>query len=139
MRLILAIPVLALVITAYNLFSLGGTMLDAESLLFGLTLPSAAQVYFKAGDLFVMAGLVALFFEVLKAARAGAGTIVDHMLSTATFIVALIELLLVPFCGTVTFFLLMIMALIDVVGGFSVSLLATRRDYLVSHSRDSSL
>ena len=35
-----------------------------------------------------MAGLVALFFEIIKAARLGPGTIVDDMLSTATFIVA---------------------------------------------------
>ncbi len=51
------------------------------------------------------------------------------MLSTATFIVAFIEFLLVPFCGTAAFFFLMIMSLIDVVAGYSVSILVARRDF----------
>ena len=73
-------------------------------------------------------------FEIIKAARLGAGTIVDHMLSTATFIVALVEFLLVPFCGTAAFFFLMIMSLIDVVAGYTVSILTARRDLSVNHT-----
>jgi len=137
MRLLSAVPALAVVIIAYNLFSFTGGMFDAESLLFSWVLPSEAEVFFKVGDLFVMAGLVGLFFEIIKAARAGAGAIADHALSTATLIVALIEFLLVPFCGTTAFFLLLIMVLIDVIGGFATSLLATRRDYQIS--RDGNL
>ena len=132
MRLITNIPALALVIAAYNIFAFGGGMLDAESLLFSWVLPSEAEVFFNVGAVFTVAGLVALFFEILKAARAGAGTIVDHMLSTATFIAALIEFILVQKCGTVAFFLLTVMTLIDVVAGFTISILAARRDYTVS-------
>ena len=95
-------------------------------------LPSGAAVFFKAGYIFVVAGLVALFFEILKAARASTSIILDHMLSTATFVVALIEFILVPFCGTVAFFLIMVMTLIDVVAGFSVSILGARRDFSVN-------
>jgi hypothetical protein len=134
MRYILSIPALAIVILAFNLLDYSGAMMDTESLYLDQVLPSTAEFYLKVGDLFVLAGLVALFFEIIKAARLGAGTIVDHMLSTATFIVALVEFLLVPFCGTSTFFFLMIMALIDVVAGFSVSILSARRDYSVSHN-----
>ena len=89
MRLILSVPVLALVIAAYNIFAFGAGMLDAESLLASWVLPSETEVFFKIGDVFIVAGLIALFFEILKAARSGAGTIIDHMLSTAVFIVAL--------------------------------------------------
>lgn len=132
MRLILSIPILAPVIAAYNVFAFYGGMLDAESLLASWVLPSETEVFFKIGDVFIVAGLIALFFEILKAARPAAGTIIDHMLSTAVFIVALIEFLLVPACGTVAFFLLMVMALIDVVGGFTISIHGARRDYTVS-------
>jgi hypothetical protein len=132
MRLITSIPALALVIAAYNIFALGGGVLDSESLLFSWALPSGVEVFFNAGAVFVVAGLVALFFEILKAARAGAGTVVDHMLSTATFIVALIEFILVPACGTVAFFLITVMTLIDVVAGFTISILGARRDYSVN-------
>jgi hypothetical protein len=134
MRHILSIPALAVVILAYNLLDYSGPMMDTESLYLDQVLPSTAEFYLKIGDMFVLAGLVALFFEIIKAARLGAGTIVDHMLSTATFVVALVEFLLVPFCGTSTFFFLMVMSLIDVVAGFSVSILSARRDYSVSHN-----
>ena len=139
MRYILSIPALAIVILAFNLLDYSGSMMDTESLYLDQVLPSTAEFYLKVGDLFILAGLIALFFEIIKAARLGAGTIVDHMLSTATFIVALVEFLLVPFCGTSTFFFLMVMALIDVVAGFSVSILSARRDYSVSHNNDGGL
>lgn len=139
MRYILSIPALAIVILAFNLLDYSGSMMDTESLYLDQVLPSTAEFYLKVGDLFILAGLIALFFEIIKAARLGAGTIVDHMLSTATFIVALVEFLLVPFCGTSTFFFLMVMALIDVVAGFSVSIHSARRDYSVSHNNDGGL
>ena len=139
MRYILAFPAIALVIIAFNILGLAGQWMDSESLIWDGSLPSGAEFYLKVGDLFIIAGLVALFFEIIKAARLGAGTIVDHMLSTATFIVALVEFLLVPFCGTATFFFLTIMALIDVVAGFSVSILSARRDYSVSQNDDGGL
>jgi hypothetical protein len=134
MRYILSIPALAVVILVYNLLDYSGSMMDTESLYLDQILPSTTEFYLKVGDMFILAGLIALFFEIIKAARLGAGTIVDHMLSTATFVVALVEFLLVPFCGTSTFFFLMVMSLIDVVAGFSVSILSARRDYSVSHN-----
>lgn len=134
MRLVLSIPLLAIVVAAYNALNFAGGMLDTDSLLFSWVLPSGSEAFFKVGDMFLVAGLVALFFEVIKAARASVGTIADHILSTVTFVVALIEFLLVPFCGTSTFFLLMVMTMIDVIGGFSVSLLSMRRDMTVTHS-----
>ena len=136
MRFIVSLPMLAVVIAAYNLLGFSGSMLQSESLLFETTLPSGEDIFFNVGHVFVLAGLVALFFEILKAARLSNGTIVDHMLSTVTFIVALIEFLLVPVCGTVTFFLLTAMALIDVVAGFSVSIFSARRDYSVNRGGD---
>jgi hypothetical protein len=131
MRYILAIPAIALVIIAFNILGLTGQWMDSESLIWDGMLPSGTEFYLKVGDFFVMAGLVALFFEIIKAARLGAGTIIDHMLSTVTFIAALIEFLLVPYCATAAFFFLTIMSLIDVVAGYSVSILAARRDFSV--------
>jgi hypothetical protein len=132
MRFILSIPLLAVVILAYVLLAQSGSMLQPDSTFYDTVLPSGAEIFFLVGDVFVMAGLVALFIEILKAARYAGNTILDHMLSTAAFIGALIAFLLVPSCGTVTFFLLMVMTLIDVVAGFSVSIVAARRDFTVS-------
>lgn len=133
MRFIISIPMLAIVIAAYNVLGLSNSMMQSESILYDTVLPSGEEIYFNVGHLFVLAGLLALFLEILKAARLTNATIVDHMLSTATFIVALVEFLLVPFCATVTFFLLTAMTLIDVVAGFSVSIFSARRDYSINH------
>jgi hypothetical protein len=134
MRYFLAIPAIALVIIAFNILGLTGQWMDSESLIWDGMLPSGTEFYLKVGDFFIMAGLVALFFEIIKAARLGTGTIIDHMLSTATFIVSLIEFLLVPYCATAAFFFLMIMSLIDVVAGYSVSILVARRDFTVGRN-----
>ena len=134
MRHILSFPAVALVIIAFNIMGVSGQWMDSESLIWDGVLPSGGEFYLKIGDIFVVAGLVAQFFEIIKAARLGAGTIIDHMLSTATFIVALVEFLLVPYCATATFFFLMLMSLIDVVAGYSVSILAARRDYSVTRN-----
>jgi hypothetical protein len=130
MSVILSIPALGIVIAAYLVMGLGGgLMLEGDAL--SAVLASGAEFNLRAGDFFTLAGLVALFFEMLKAARAGAGTILDHMLSTLAFVVALVCFLLVDYCGTSTFFLLTVMALIDVVAGFSVSIFSSRRDYSI--------
>ena len=134
MRHILSFPAVALVIIAFNILGVSGQWMDSESLIWDGVLPSGGEFYLTVGNLFVLAGLVALFFEIIKAARLGTGTIIDHMLSTATFIVALVEFLLVPFCATATFFFLMLMSLIDVVAGYSVSILSARRDYSITRN-----
>lgn len=80
------------------------------------------------GDLMLVLGLVCLFFEVLKSTNTGRSSVVEHMLSTALFIIFLIEFLLVGYCASSVFFILMIMAIFDVVAGFTVSITSAGRD-----------
>ena len=49
------------------------------------------------------------------------------------FIVCIVELLLVPEAATSTFFLLTLIALIDVVAGYSVTIRGALRDLSVNH------
>jgi hypothetical protein len=105
-------------------------MVDADS--YGVKLASGAILTLRVGDVFTLAGLFAVFIEMLKAARLASGTILDHMLSTLAFVVALVAFLLLDYCGTAAFFLLTVMALIDVVAGYSISIFAARRDYAVN-------
>ena len=130
MNYIISIPVLAIVIAAYLLLGAGaGLMVDADA--YSTTLPSGMELTLRTGDIFILAGLAALFLEILKAGRAGRGTILDHMLSTAVFIGALVSFLLIAACGTSSFLLLTVMTLIDVVAGFSISIFSTRRDFSI--------
>lgn len=131
MRFILAVPLIAVVMVIYTALALNPNF-SAGSAFMDWVLPSTAELFLTFGDVFVIFGLVALFFEVIKAARLGPGTIVDHMLSTAVFVIALIVFLLVPPFGTPAFLMLTLMALVDVVAGYTVSIFSARRDYSVN-------
>ncbi len=128
-------PLLILVIIAYNLLVfLTGVNLDGE--IFSLTMVSGAIWSFKVSDVLLLFALILLFFEILKATRTGAGAVIDHLLSTAVFVVALIEFILVAQAATTTFFLLVVITLLDVIAGFSVSITSARRDFSVGHGGD---
>ncbi len=125
-------PLLILVLIAYNiLVFFTGVSLDGQ--IFSVTMVSGAEWSFKVSDVLVLFALVLLFFEILKATRTGAGAVLDDLLSTAVFIIALVEFILVAQAATTTFFLLVVIALLDVIAGFSVSITAARRDFTVGH------
>ena len=130
MRALLAFPLTALVVVAYNLLGLAPGFAPGAQIA-DFTMTSGAVVALTLGDALVMAALVALFFEVLKSARPRGGTVIDHILSVAVFVVALVEFLLVPFAGTASFLLITAICLIDVIAGFSVSIFSARRDFSV--------
>jgi hypothetical protein len=127
MQFAAAFPFLIVVILIYNLIvflsatALGDTVLSVPMM-------SGAVLGVTIGDLVVLLGLVVLFIEVLKSARAAASTILDHMLSTAVFIVALVEFLIVRQAGTAVFLIITTICLIDVVAGYTVSIRSARRD-----------
>lgn len=134
MKYIISFPALAIVIAAYLLMASGGDMLiDGDA--YSMTLASGAEMTLRGGDIFVIAGLLALFLEMLKAARPGRASVLDHILSVATFVVALVCFLLVDYAGTATFFILTLMTLVDVIAGFAISLFAARRDLAIDGER----
>ncbi len=130
--MLLSIPVLVLAVIAYNLLVfLGTTPLEAE--LFSMTMVSGGYWAFTLSDLLICVSLLFLFIEILKATRTGAGSIVDHLLSTFLFIICLVEFLLVRQAATSTFFIIMVICLIDVIAGYSVTIRSARRDLSVGH------
>jgi hypothetical protein len=129
-----AIPLFVLPLIAYNLLMLTGdvqTTLSSE--LFSVNLISGALWQFTVHDAFIVAGVVILYFEIFKSTRTGISSVLDHTLSTVVFVVFLIEFLTVAACGTSTFFILGLMAMIDVIAGFTVSIVAARRDFGVNN------
>ncbi len=95
---------------------------------FNATLPSAAIFTLTAGDLSILVGLVFLYFEILKSTRTGNSSILDHVLSLALFVIALLEFLLSPAAGNTPFLIITLMMFIDVIAGFTVSISVARRD-----------
>jgi hypothetical protein len=92
---------------------------------------SGAAFSVSYGEILVGASIIILFFELLKSTRLTARSIVDHTLSTVLFIGMLIEFLLVQKCATGTFFLLLIISFVDVVGGFTIAIRAAQREVRV--------
>jgi hypothetical protein len=58
--------------------------------------------------------------------------VIDHLLSTFVFVAFLVEFLLVQGAAHAVFFVLMVISLIDVLAGFSVSLRSAGRDVSIS-------
>jgi hypothetical protein len=129
-----AFPLLLLAVIFYNLLAFGGGMAggaDIAALLnqgFSVTMPSGSVWTFTWSDLFVAVSLSLLFLEVVKATRTGRGEILNHAFSTLTFVAALVEFLLLKGFATSAFFLLTLMALFDVVAGYTISIISARRD-----------
>lgn len=121
------LPLLGFVLVLANLLALLGEGFDTELLKFAMT--SGADMRLDAGDLVVVSGLFLLYVEIFKATRTSNASIVDHVASLAVFVVALVELLLLPRFAHGAFLALLVMCLIDVVAGFTVTLSSARRDF----------
>jgi len=92
---------------------------------------SGADWTMTIGDALLLLGLAILFIEILKATRSGVKSVIDHGLSTLVFIGALIEFLVVKQAASSIFGALVVIALFDVVGGYSVTIRTAQRDYTV--------
>lgn len=128
-------PLMAIALIVYNGIAFGmgvganaGVSPSWADPVFTLTMISGQPWQVDMGDVLLALGLFLLFFEILKATRVGRLSIVDHLLSTLVLILFLIEFLVIPAAATSVFFLLMLMTLVDVMAGFSVSIRSATRD-----------
>ena len=132
-----AIPLLIVPLAIYNLMMLSGEVHAALSgHLFSVDLLSGAVWSFSVHDAFVVGGVLVLYFEIFKSTGTGMASVLDHTLSMLVFIVYLVEFLAVGACGTSTFFALSLMSLLDVIAGFTVSIVAARRDFAIGSQID---
>lgn len=81
-----------------------------------------------SGDLLIVIALAILFIEILKATRTSNASVVDHLLSAFVFVAFLVEFLLVAGAAHSVFFILMVITLVDLLAGFSVSIRSAGRD-----------
>ncbi|WP_417424377.1 hypothetical protein [Hoeflea sp.] len=126
-----AIPLMIVPLVLYNFVMLGmigGGVSGLGSTVTSMSMMSGATWAMSLGDLLIVIALGLLFIEVLKATRTGAWSVIDHMLSMFVFVAFLVEFLLVRDAATQVFFILMVIALIDVIAGFSVAIRSAGRD-----------
>lgn len=125
------VPLLVVPLILYNVIVFlffGANPVNWGAGLFSIPMPSGMPWAVTAGDLLLVVGIIMLFIEVLKSTGTARNSIVEHMLSMVLFVVFLIEFLLVGAASSSVFFLLMVMSLIDVVAGFTVSITSASRD-----------
>ena len=99
-----------------------------NGVVFVLPLLSGSTLPFQGGDLLLVVGLLLLCVEVYRATSSSTAAILNHVLSLVVFIVALIDLLVMPRMANMTFFLIVLMTLSDVIAGFTVTISTARRD-----------
>jgi hypothetical protein len=130
-----SIPLLIVPFILYNL-GLAGLFGGGDdpwtNEIFSISMMSGGVFTMTLGDLMVLIGLAFFFVEILKSTRTSNASILDHLLSTFVFVAFLVEFLLVGGAAHSVFFILMVIALIDVLAGFSVSIRSAGRDVNLS-------
>jgi hypothetical protein len=134
---LVAVPLLMIPVIIYNIVVLFGAtgdggMAAADAILrepmFSIPMASGASWSVGSGDLILFLSLILLFFELLKSTSSQKVAIVNHALSMVLFVVVLIEFLLIRGFATSTFFLIVVMVLLDVLAGFIVTIISARKD-----------
>jgi hypothetical protein len=87
-------------------------------------------------DVLLALSILLLWIEIIKSTRLGMRSVMDHILAMALFIAMLVEFLLVQQAGTSTFFLLMMIALVDVLSGFIIGMRSGRRQVEIDSVKD---
>jgi hypothetical protein len=128
---LIGFPLLLIPFAIYNMIAFLTPGVNWTDTVTSIELMSGATWSVTTEDLLIGLAIALLPLEILKASRIGLRSVVDHILSMALFVVMLIEFLMLRQAGTSTFFLLMMLSLVDVLGGFIVTLRTAQRDLTV--------
>ena len=128
---LIGFPLLVIPFAIYNMIVFLTPGVNWTDTITSVHLISGATWSVTAEDMLLGLAIILLPLEILKATKIGVRSIVDHILSLVLFIVMLLEFFLVRQAGTSTFFLLMMVSLVDVLGGFIVTLRTAQRDMTI--------
>lgn len=131
---LIGFPLLLIPLAIYNMvvFLLPG--LAWSDRVSSIRMLSGVEWTMTIGDMLIFIALVALFIEIIKSTRSGMKSVVDHGLSTLVFIAALVEFLAVKEAATSAFAILLVICLVDVIAGYSVTIRTAQRDYTVERA-----
>ena len=127
----LGFPLLLVPFAIYNIIAFLMPDLSWTGAVTTVHLVSGADWSMSIGDILIAFSVVVLFGEMMKATRIGIRTVVDHGLSLLLFLVMLVEFIVVKQAASATFFLLLIIGIVDVMGGFAITLRSAQRDLTV--------
>ena len=96
--------------------------------LFSVNLPSGQLWEPTFAVIVILLGLVALFIELFKSTRTSSVSIIDHILSTFVLVGFMVSWLIFEWAGNSVFLILTVMAFLDVIAGFTITIASARRD-----------
>src|ERR1017187_5357514 len=128
---LIGIPLLLIPFAIYNIIAFLMPGVSWTGALNTVHMISDGDWSMSVGDILITLGILLLFGEIMKSTRIGIRTVVDHALSLVLFLGMLVEFLLVKQAASATFFLLLVISFIDVMGGFAVTLRSAQRDLTV--------
>jgi hypothetical protein len=125
-------PLLVIPFAIYNIIAFLMPGVSWSAPLTHLQLMSGAEWTMSVGDILVAFTVLILIVEVIKFARIGTRSFVDHALALLLLFGMTAEFVWVTQAATATFFLMLVIAFVEAAGGIGVSLRTrTRRRELV--------
>jgi hypothetical protein len=120
-------PLLLIPFAIYNIIAFLMPGVSWTGALTTVHMVSGADWSMSAGEMLITLSILLLFGEMMKSTRIGMRTVVDHGLSLILFLAFMVEFLLLKQAASSTFFLLLVISFVDVLGGFAVSLRSAQR------------
>src|SRR5688572_26569422 len=121
MMYLIGFPLLIIPFAIYNMIAFLTPGVNWTDAITTFSLVSGANWSITTEDFLLALAVLLLPLEIIKATKIGVRSVMDHILSMTLFIAMLVEFLLVRQAGTSTFFLLMMISVVDVLGGFIVT------------------
>lgn len=112
-------PLLLIPLAVYNIIAFLMPSVSFSDVLFKVPMISGETWPVTLSDLLLALGVVLLLLEVVKGARPGAKFLMDHLLSLIVFGAAAAEFVMWPKFGNSTYFLLVLLAMADFLGGIA--------------------
>jgi hypothetical protein len=126
-------PLLALPLIYYNFMTIAVLGLDPvkvnqwlEGTAFQITMFSGTVWSMTQSDVIVAAAMGLLFIEILKSVGAPMLSLVNHGIAVMTLLVYAVQFMSIPGFTTSAFFMLGLMQLIDVIAGYTITIVASR-------------
>jgi hypothetical protein len=129
-------PLLAIPLLIYNfvvLTTIAGSADQVQTWLAGAVFTihsfSGDAWAVSTGDILIVFAIALLFVEIVKSTRTDSLSLINHGVAALVFVIFLIEFLTMHGFTTSVFFILMMMQLVDVVAGYTVTAVAAKRDF----------
>jgi len=133
---LIVLPLLMFSLIVYNLVAIIGFSGAPDTIEAWMTSPIFTISMFSGdkwdvsfSDVFLGLSLMLLFVEMTKATRTDSLAIINHGLSMLVAVVCIVEFVAVRGFSNSTFFMLLMMTIFDVVAGFTITIVAAKRDF----------